>query len=73
MPFDQFRDVQTGHIAPSGWWNLGALTLAGGIVSLIEKTAASDLQGTWQVWQSTLGVFVPVWLGLVMGWLAVQA
>ena len=84
----QHRDVVLGHVAPAGWWNLLALILAGGALSLTlgpRGALQMAIPDSLAPGHGYLVVGVPAWstplialllpaaLGLVLGWLAKRA
>lgn len=82
------RDVVLGHVAPAGWWNLLALILAGGALSLTLGRQGGlriaiphhfhpgddYLIAELPAWSEPLfALLLPAGLGLVLGWLAKRA
>lgn len=80
----QHRDVILGHVAPAGWWNLLALILASGALSLTLVREAGlrialpgvDGRVIYEVpaWSAPIiALLLPASLGLILGWLAKRA
>ncbi len=71
------RDVALGHVAPTGWWNLLALSVAAVALSLVRDQAPGlksdgDVKlATWSV--MVLRFALPAAMGLALGWLARRA
>ena len=66
-----YRDVLFGHIAPTGWWNLCALFIAGWALSWLVEPELSSLRNL-PIWMDfILSVFLAIFVGLVLGWLAI--
>jgi len=67
------RDVVLGHVAPAGWWNIIALALGGGVLSLVHGGPVAVLAGSVSWVQALLELGLPLLLGIALGWLASRA
>jgi len=69
----QHRDLVHGHMAPAGWWNLLALAAVSVVVTGLAGPPTAAATGLPLAGVILLEIGVPIVLGLVLSWLAVQA
>ena len=76
LDFDvHHRDVIIGHVAPAGWWNMIALSLAALALFLLQRESGAHFQVEVIPWRimPLLQLLIPISFGVGLGWFMLRA